>query len=86
MPAVEREEPRWAEQFHWEEGGRVLVLDGGMRVVHGAPSQDEVSVGEAAQLATWLVRPQKRNASIRFSLDGFFGQRRCTVRRAMMSR
>lgn len=53
VPAVEREEPRWAEQFHWEEGGRVLVLDGGMRVVHGAPSQDEVSVGEAAQLATW---------------------------------
>lgn len=50
---VQREVPRWATHFHWEESGRVLVLDGGVRVVHEAPKAGELVVGEDAQLATW---------------------------------
>ena len=50
---VQREVPRWATHFHWEESGRVLVLDGGVRVVRDAPKEGEQSVGDDAQLATW---------------------------------
>lgn len=50
---VQREAPRWATHFHWEESGRVLVLEGGVRVVRDAPKEGEQSVGDNAQLATW---------------------------------
>lgn len=48
-------EPVWASHFHWEEGGRVLVLEGeeDLRIVHDAPRPGEVHFPAGASLATW---------------------------------
>ena len=47
--------PRWAERFHWEDGGRVLVLHGEdeVRLVHEAPQAGERRIGEGEGIATW---------------------------------
>lgn len=47
--------PRWAERFHWEDGGRVLVLQGDheVRLVHGEPREGEWPVGRGEGVATW---------------------------------
>lgn len=47
--------PRWAEHFHWESGGNVLVLESEppVRVVRGEVRPGAVTLVGGAGLATW---------------------------------
>ena len=54
-PGAAAIQPRWATRFHWEEGGRVLVLHGDaeVRVVRESPKSGEWTLGAGRGIATW---------------------------------
>lgn len=71
--------PRWAQHFHWEEDGRVLVLhaDVPVRVVKGIPNSGETGLPvQDCRLATWSTTHVALLESFG-GLDGWAGGTGC---------